>query len=122
MSVIQKVQPLRIQKAPLDEEPPKPQLSPLRVLILLLLIAGAAFGAWKLVTQSADAALSKSHAVPVYAPYVDVTLTPIARWLPSNSTRLTSTSRSTFRLARLSAGCKYSKLLDERCPLRVFTS
>jgi chitinase len=57
-------------------EPPAPQLSPLRVLILLLVLAGAAFGVWRLVTARTAAADAKSTAAPVYAPYVDVTLTP----------------------------------------------
>jgi chitinase len=104
MSVIQKVQPLRIQKAPLDEEPPKPQLSPLRVLILLLLIAGAAFGVWKLVTTNAAAALSKSHAVPVYAPYVDVTLTPSYQFqLPTENP--VSSAYLGFIVSKSSAPC-----------------
>jgi chitinase len=57
-------------------EPPSPQLSPFRVTILLIVLAGIAFGAWKLVVNSATTADAKSTAVPVYAPYVDVTLTP----------------------------------------------
>jgi chitinase len=65
-------------------EPPAPELSPLRVAILLIVIAGIAFGAWKLITNSTSAAAAKSRAVPVYAPYVDVTLTPTYQFqLPS---------------------------------------
>lgn len=64
-------------------EPPSPELSPLRVAILLLVLAGAALGAWRLATHSAAAA-ARSHAAPVYAPYVDVTLTPTYQFqLPS---------------------------------------
>jgi chitinase len=62
------------QDAPL--EPPAPQISPLRVLVLLLVLAGAAFGVFKLVNARAASAYAKSTAAPVYAPYVDVTLTP----------------------------------------------
>jgi hypothetical protein len=39
------------QDAPL--EPPAPQISPLRVLVLLLVLAGAAFGVFKLVNARA---------------------------------------------------------------------
>jgi chitinase len=104
MPVTQKVQPLRIQKAPIDDEPPKPQLSALRVVILLLLIAGAAFGVWKLVTQSNDAALAQSHAVPVYAPYVDVTLTPSYQFqLPTENP--VSSAYLGFIVSKSSAPC-----------------
>jgi chitinase len=48
----------------------------LRLTILLVVIAGVAFGAWKLVTGNNAAAAARSDATPVYAPYVDVTLTP----------------------------------------------
>jgi chitinase len=57
-------------------EPPAPQISPLRVLFLLLVLAGAGFGIFKLVSASSAAAYAKSTAAPVYAPYVDVTLSP----------------------------------------------
>jgi chitinase len=67
-------------------EPPSPQLSPLRVLILLIVLAGAAFGVWRLVTAGAAAADARSTAAPVYAPYVDVTLTPVYQFqLPSEN-------------------------------------
>lgn len=56
--------------------PPKPELSPVRVLVLLLVLTGLAFGGWQLVSRSTPAADAKSDAVPVYAPYVDVTQTP----------------------------------------------
>lgn len=65
-------------------EPPKRELSPLRVLIFLIIIAGVGFGAWKLLTQATAAAQARSTAAPVYAPYVDVTLTPTYEFqLPS---------------------------------------
>jgi chitinase len=63
--------------APLPErapEPPKPQLSPIRVLVALLVVAGAAFGVWRLVISDSGPAAAK--VAPVYAPYVDVTQTP----------------------------------------------
>lgn len=56
--------------------PPAPELSPLRVMILLLVLAGAAFGVWRLISARAAAADATSTAAPVYAPYVDATLTP----------------------------------------------
>ena len=57
-------------------EPPPRELSPLRVLVLLLVLAALAFGGWKLFDRETPATAAKSDAVPVYAPYVDVTLTP----------------------------------------------
>jgi chitinase len=57
-------------------EPPARELSPLRVLLLLIVLCGIGFGVWTLVTHRTTAADAESHAVPVYAPYVDVTLTP----------------------------------------------
>jgi chitinase len=65
-------------------EPPSPELSPLRVLILLIVLAAAAFGVWRVVTAQAAAVDARSNAAPVYAPYVDVTLTPVYQFqLPS---------------------------------------
>src|ERR1700733_12127537 len=61
---------------PAPAEPPARELSFVRIAILLVVIAGIAFGAWKLITHSGAAAAAKSDAPPVYAPYVDVTLTP----------------------------------------------
>lgn len=57
-------------------EPPAPELSPLRVAILLIVLAGIGLGIWLLATRSNASALARSHAAPVFAPYVDVTLTP----------------------------------------------
>ena len=54
--------------------PPSPQLSPIRVLVLLLVLAGAAFVVWRLITNDTGAGAIK--VAPVYAPYVDVTQTP----------------------------------------------
>ena len=65
-------------------EPPARELSPFRVAVLLVVLAGIAFGAWQLITRSAAAADARSTAAPVYAPYVDVTLTPVYQFqLPS---------------------------------------
>ncbi len=67
-------------------EPPAPELSPLRVLVLLLVLAAAAFGGWRLVAARTAAADAKSTATPVFAPYVDVTLTPTYQFqLPSEN-------------------------------------
>ena len=44
--------------------------------LLFVVLAGLAFGAWKLIGQETSAAEAKSDAAPVYAPYVDVTQTP----------------------------------------------
>ena len=54
--------------------PPSPRLSPIRVAVLLLVLAGAAFVVWRLVNKDTGAGVVK--VAPVYAPYVDVTLTP----------------------------------------------
>jgi len=55
--------------------PPR-EISSVRVAVLAVVIAGMVFGAWKLVTKDTSTADAKSDASPVYAPYVDVTLTP----------------------------------------------
>ena len=57
-------------------EPPPREISPLRVAVLVLVLAAAAFGVWRLVSDGTSAATAKSGASPVYAPYVDVTQTP----------------------------------------------
>src|ERR1700735_3180298 len=54
--------------------PPPPQLSPIRVLVALLVLAGAAFGVWRLIIN--DGGTQTVKVAPVYAPYVDVTQTP----------------------------------------------
>ncbi len=64
-----------IGPAPL--EPPPPEISPIRVALLLIVLAGLAFGLWRLIGHGTSAAEARSDAVPVYAPYVDVTQTPI---------------------------------------------
>lgn len=60
----------------LPNEPPAPQLSPVRVVVLLVVLAALAFGGWRLLSKDPSAASAKSAAVPVYSPYVDVTQTP----------------------------------------------
>jgi chitinase len=62
--------------APTPTTPPPRELSLARVAVLLVAIAGLVFGAWRLIAHDASAADETSDAVPVYAPYVDVTLTP----------------------------------------------
>jgi hypothetical protein len=61
-------------KAPL--EPPPRELSPLRVLMLVVVLCAVGFGVWQLASKSTPAADAKSGEVPVYSPYVDVTNTP----------------------------------------------
>jgi chitinase len=65
-------------------EPPSPQISPIRVAVLLVVLAALAFGAWRLISGGTSAADARSDAAPVYEPYVDVTQTPIYSFqLPS---------------------------------------
>ncbi|MFT3864926.1 MAG: chitinase [Solirubrobacterales bacterium] len=71
-------------KAPL--EPPPRELSPPRVVILLLFLCAIGIGAWKLISHETPAASAKSNQVPVYSPYVDVTQTPTYPFqLPSSN-------------------------------------
>lgn len=56
--------------------PPPREISPLRVAVLLVALAAIALGGWRLLAQG-DSASARSGADPVYAPYVDATLTPI---------------------------------------------
>jgi chitinase len=66
--------------------PPAPEISLVRVVVFLLVIAAVALGAWRLFGGGTPAASAKSDAVPVYAPYVDVTQTPTyAFQLPSSN-------------------------------------
>src|ERR1700744_687822 len=61
-------------KAP--QEPPPRELSPIRVVVLLVFLCAIGFGVWPLLSQETPAASAQSDAVPVYAPYVDVPNTP----------------------------------------------
>src|SRR3954452_18297784 len=61
-------------KAPL--EPPPRELSPTRVVVLIVVLLAVGFGVWQLATKETPASAAKSGATPVYSPYVDVTLTP----------------------------------------------
>ena len=71
-------------KAPL--EPPPRELSALRVAVLLVVLWAIGFGVWQLASKETPAASAKSDAVPVYAPYVDVTNTPTYPFqLPSSN-------------------------------------
>ena len=71
-------------KAPL--EPPPRELSAIRVVVLLVVLLAAGVGAWQLISKETPAASAKSDAVPVYAPYVDVTNTPTYPFqLPSSN-------------------------------------
>lgn len=63
--------------APGPLEPPPPKISLIRVMVLLIVLAGVAVGVWRLISNETSAAAAKSGVVPVYAPYVDVTQTPI---------------------------------------------
>jgi len=58
------------------EGPPPREISPLRVAVLILALAAIGIGLWRLIDDGDSAAVAKSGASPVYAPYVDVTLTP----------------------------------------------
>ena len=71
-------------KAP--QEPPPRELSPARVVVLLVVLCALGFGAFQLLTKETPAAAAKSDAVPVYSPYVDVTQTPTYPFqLPSSN-------------------------------------
>jgi chitinase len=76
MDVTQEPHARSNQGASAPVEPPPRELSPFRVAVLLAVVAGLVFGAWKLIAHDASVASAKSDAAPVYAPYVDVTLTP----------------------------------------------
>lgn len=71
-------------KAPL--EPPPRELSAVRVVALFVVLCAVGFGVWRLASKETPAASAKSDAVPVYAPYVDVTNTPTYPFqLPSSN-------------------------------------
>ncbi|HEX4751267.1 MAG TPA: chitinase [Solirubrobacterales bacterium] len=71
-------------KAPL--EPPPRELSPTRVVVLLVVLCAIGAGVWQLLSHETSAASAKSDAVPVYSPYVDVTNTPTYPFqLPSSN-------------------------------------
>ena len=78
MATIEQQQPSPrggIGPAPL--QPPSPEISPIRVAMLLVVLAALAFGVWRLLNGGTSAADARSDAAPVYEPYVDVTQTPI---------------------------------------------
>lgn len=72
----QQQSPQRSPSNPASLEPPPPQISPIRVVVLFVVLAGVALGVWRLSSNETSAASASSGAVPVYAPYVDVTQTP----------------------------------------------
>lgn len=77
MTLIEQQRPLQrnpSEAAPL--EPPPPEISPIRVAALLIVLVCVAVGAWRLAVSQSSAAGARSGAAPVYAPYVDVTQTP----------------------------------------------
>lgn len=77
MAVIQEQQGNRARPpAGPPAEPPPPEISPFRVGVLLAVLAALLFGGWKLISHDTSTASAQSDATPVYAPYVDVTLTP----------------------------------------------
>jgi chitinase len=83
-STIEQQQPAPRGTPPAPLEPPSPQISPIRVALLLIVLATLAVGAWRLLNNSTSAADARSDAAPVYEPYVDVTQTPIYSFqLPS---------------------------------------
>jgi chitinase len=68
--------PIVEEKAKAPAGPPPRELSPIRVVLLVVVLAAIGLGVWQLVTKETPAAAARSGAVPVYSPYVDVTLTP----------------------------------------------
>ena len=106
MVVIQDQEPLAQtshNRGPTLPDPPAPELSWVRVTVMLVLIASVIFCGWKLITQS-TAADAKSNAVPVFAPYVDVTLTPTYQFqLPADNP--VSTAYLGFIVSKPSAPC-----------------
>lgn len=78
MATIKQQQPSpRGGMGPAPLEPPSPQISPIRVAVLLVVLVALAFGGWRLISAGTSAADARSDAAPVYEPYVDVTQTPI---------------------------------------------
>jgi chitinase len=78
MAMIEQQQPLpRGAMDPAPLQPAPPEISPIRVVVLLIVLLGVAFGVWRLIGGESSAAEARSDAVPVYAPYIDVTQTPI---------------------------------------------
>ena len=78
MAMIEQQPPLpRGAMGPEPLRPPPPEISPIRVAVLLVVLLGVAFGIWRLLNSESSAAEARSDAAPVYAPYIDVTQTPI---------------------------------------------
>jgi chitinase len=68
--------PIVEEKPKAPQQPPPRELSAVRVVVLLVVLAAIGVGAWQLLSKETSAASAKSDQVPVYAPYVDVTNTP----------------------------------------------
>ena len=104
MSILDELETEHGRPAPSGSvEPQPPELSLPRITVLVLVLAGLAFGAWKLVSNSTTPAMAKVVS-PVYAPYVDVTLTPTYQFqLPSENP--VSSAYLGFIVSRPSSPC-----------------
>jgi chitinase len=68
--------PIVEEKPKAPTGPPPRELSPTRVVVLLVFLCAVGFGVWQVLSKETPAASAKSDAIPVYSPYVDVTNTP----------------------------------------------
>src|ERR1700744_3206646 len=74
------------EKPKASQEPPPRELSAIRVVVLVLGPSAAWGVPYLLLSKETPAASSKSDAIPVYSPYVDVTQTPTYPFqLPSSN-------------------------------------
>src|ERR1700753_250674 len=78
--------PIVEEKPNAPQAPPPRELSAVRVVLLLVVLGAIGVSAWQLLCKETSAASAKSDQVPVYAPYVDVTIAPTYPFqLPSAS-------------------------------------